>query len=102
MGVALTGSATSHPPAPALEIRSVEPIVDVLFRFILGIAISRLEQPFQLLTIAIDFGEVVVGQVAPLFFDLPGQLLPVTLNTIPVHRLSSSAVANFHSQVAIW
>ena len=34
---------------------------------------------------SVNGGEIVVGQLAPLLFDLPLDLLPVSFDTIPVH-----------------
>ena len=40
----------------------------------------------ELLAAAVDLGEVIVGQFAPLLLHLTRELLPVALNTISVHR----------------
>ena len=39
----------------------------------------------ELIALAADHVEIIVGQPAPLFFDLAFDLLPVPLNAVPVH-----------------
>jgi hypothetical protein len=41
-----------------------------------------------LIAFAIDGGQVVVGELAPLLFDLAFDLLPVSFNTVPVLTIS--------------
>jgi len=41
-----------------------------------------------LLTFAIDLREIVVGELAPLLFDLSSRLLPISFNSIPVNALA--------------
>ena len=56
-----------------------------LLHLILGVAVARLDLAFQLLTVAVDLGNVVVGELAPLLLDLAGHLLPIAFDAIPVH-----------------
>src|SRR5438477_10202029 len=64
---------------------AAKPVVDVLLHLVLGIAVASLELALELLTAAVDLGEVVVGQLAPFLLDLAGELLPVAFDAIPVH-----------------
>ena len=40
----------------------------------------------QLVPFPIDDVEVIVGELAPLLFDLAFHLLPISFNAIPVHE----------------
>lgn len=64
---------------------TASPVVDVFLHLILGVAVSGLDLALQLFAVAIDFGDVVVSELAPLLFHLAGKLLPVSFNPIPVH-----------------
>jgi hypothetical protein len=44
-----------------------------------------LDLSLELFTLAIDSGEIIVGEFAPLFFDLPSRLLPISFDPIPIH-----------------
>src|SRR5690606_22259949 len=48
-------------------------------------AVGLLDAPEQLVALAGDDIEMVVGQFAPLLLDLAFQLLPVSFDDVPVH-----------------
>ena len=63
---------------------------DLLFDLVFTAPISFLDFPGKLLALAVDLVEVIVRQIALLFFDLAFKLLPVCLKGVPVHgRLRS-------------
>src|SRR5260370_21271324 len=63
---------------------------DLLLRLVLGDAVALLDPAHELIAPAFDDRPVVVGQLAPFLLGLAGELLPVTLDPIPVHpRLSA-------------
>jgi hypothetical protein len=47
--------------------------------------ITLLNYSFQLIATTGDSVQIVVGEVAPLLFDLAFELLPVSFNSIPIH-----------------
>src|SRR5512132_3795168 len=59
--------------------------IDLLFGLVLRDAIRFLQLACELIALAGDRVDLVVGQLAPLFLDLARQLLPVAFNPIPVH-----------------
>src|SRR5204862_4470781 len=56
-------------------LRAIAPVVNLLLRLVLGVAVLRLELSFQLFPIAIDLGELIVGELAPLLFHLARERL---------------------------
>ena len=72
--------------SPALALR---PLVDLLARHVPLNAVAFLNPPLQLLSLAVDEGEIVVGQLAPLLLNLALGLFPVSFNSIPVHCSNS-------------
>src|SRR5437868_465046 len=52
---------------------------------LLGIAVAFLDAPGQLVTLAVDLGQIVVGQVAPFLLDLALGLIPLAFHLVPVH-----------------
>src|SRR6478736_1508065 len=63
----------------------VRPVVDLPARFVLRAAILLLDLAHQLVALAADRVELVVGELAPLLLHLPAELLPIALDAIPVH-----------------
>jgi hypothetical protein len=59
--------------------------LDARTGFVLGHAIRFLNLAGQLIELAGNHVEVIVGQFSPLFFRLAFELLPVSLHDIPVH-----------------
>ena len=55
-----------------------QPGVDVFPDLVLRDSISLLDYPLQLIAMTLDFVQIVVGEIAPLLFDLALELFPVT------------------------
>src|SRR5262249_20117960 len=70
----------------SLPFLGAVPVVDVLAHLVAGDAVALLDLALELLAVAGDDIEVVVGQAAPLFLHLALELLPVTFDAVPVHR----------------
>jgi hypothetical protein len=106
----LDGGALSHSkknPAEAgisfamkgsLPGLTIVPGIDLLLRLILGVTVSLLDLAFELVTLARDHVQVVVGELTPLLFDLALHLLPISFNAVPVHEYTSTMFAG--SQIA--
>ena len=62
------------------------PLSQLFFGFVLGYAVALLDLASELVTAPSDDVQIVVGQFAPLLFDLASQLFPTTLNFVPVHE----------------
>jgi hypothetical protein len=75
----------------------IEPIVDVLLGLILGQAVALLQLAFELLALAVDDSEVVIGELAPLLLDLARHLFLVPFDLIPIHDGLPIAVTSFQS-----
>jgi hypothetical protein len=60
-------------------------MVDFSTNLILGIPIAFLDFAFELVTSAVDSSKVVIGELAPLLFDLARELFPTSFNPIPIH-----------------
>ena len=67
------------------ELETANPILDLLLRFILGHAVAFLDAADELVLLPVDHLQVIIGEFAPLFFDLAGKLLPVDLYHVPIH-----------------
>jgi hypothetical protein len=65
--------------------KPIQPSIDILANLILGYSIALLDLAFELITSAVNCSEVVVCELAPLFFNLAGELFPASLNSIPIH-----------------
>jgi hypothetical protein len=85
--------APAHAPRPAGQPRRLSqalasiPGVDLLAGLILGDSVSLLNDPFESFLVAVDLGEVVVGQFSPLLLHRALHLLPISFDSIPVHRV---------------
>src|SRR3954451_5306237 len=66
-------------------LHAVDPAIDLALRLVLGKAVAFLDAANELVLLAVDDGDVVLGQLAPLLLDLAGELLPVAFNAIPIH-----------------
>src|SRR5437764_8891004 len=64
-----------------------QPVVHFLANLVTGISIAILNPSLQLFPASIDHGQVVVGQLAPLFLDLAFEFFPAAFDTIPIHHL---------------
>ena len=58
-------------PRAQQQLHPADPVVDILLYLILGVAVARLDLTFELLAVAVDLGNVVVSELAPLLFGLP-------------------------------
>jgi len=61
------------------------PFADLLFRFFHGNAITLLHGTFQLLEIAADAHEVVIGKLAPLGFRCADELIELAFDGVVIH-----------------
>src|SRR5690606_15502162 len=61
------------------------PVVDLAGNTVLLDSVTLLDLAFELIALACDLIEIVIGQLAPLFLDLALELLPVAFHSIPVH-----------------
>jgi hypothetical protein len=64
----------------------VKPILNLLARLVFSQAVSLLNQAFELISATSDLVQVVIREIAPFFFDFAFQLLPISFDSIPVHR----------------
>ena len=69
------------------RLESGHELIEFLFRFFLGIAVSLFQKSGELISLSRDHRQVVVCQFAPFFLDSTSELLPVAVNLIPVHFL---------------
>src|SRR5260370_40879438 len=77
---------------PCGHLHAVHPRFDLTLRLVLGNAVAFLDAADELVLLAADDGQVVLGQLAPLLLHLAGQLLPIAFDAIPIHdSLLSSA-----------
>jgi hypothetical protein len=84
-----TGAISSESYLPSLR---VIPSVDISLGFVFGFAVALLDFSLELLTLAVDYIEIIISEFTPLLFDLALDLLPITFNTIPCHNFSSMLV----------
>src|SRR5262245_45900313 len=76
-----SGSLMFHFHAVA-HVRMRE-IAHFLLRFFFRNSVALLDFSHQLIPLARNHVHIVVGQLAPLLFDLPDRLSPLTFNLIP-------------------
>src|SRR5262245_21983677 len=84
-----TNGAGGRPPAPR-DVRYASsavvfhfPVADLLAGLLLGDAVGALDAADQDVATALDRGEVVVGQLAPLLLDVALGHVPVALDLLP-------------------
>src|SRR5258707_9593001 len=75
----------SFPREERLPLLRAVPVVDILAHLILGDAVPLLNLAFELVALAANDIEIVIGQLAPLRFDLAFDLLPISFHAIPIH-----------------
>src|SRR5690606_18799771 len=63
----------------------VEEFLHFAVRGLAGTAITFLDQPRQLLGVALNLGELIIGQITPGGFGLTFELLPLSLDGVFVH-----------------
>src|SRR5262245_14560417 len=85
-------ASTTRPRS--MDLHAPDPVVDLLLDLILSVPVPRLDLALELLAISVNLSNVIIGQLAPLFLDLAGHLLPIALDAVPVHdrALSSHGV----------
>src|SRR6056297_801575 len=64
------------------------PFVDFPVRLFLGLAVAFLDDALELFAIARRHVDIVVGQAAPVLQGVALELLPLTLDLVPVHEWS--------------
>jgi hypothetical protein len=64
---------------------TLQPIIDVLAHHIPGQVIALLDDSFELLAPSVDRGQIVIGKLTPLLFDLALCLFPISFDAVPVH-----------------
>jgi uncharacterized protein YjbJ (UPF0337 family) len=65
--------------------QATRPVVDLLLGLVAGNAVVLLDLADELLALTRHAIDVVVSELAPLFLDLAGELLPVAFDTVPIH-----------------
>lgn len=80
----ISGKKTLHRVRFFFFLR-VLPICNLFLCFVLGDTVSFLDSADQLVTLARNHFEVIIGELSPLLFDIALELLPVTFNAVPVH-----------------
>src|SRR5262245_60256227 len=86
-------AAAARPPPFAL--RSVlQPGIDLLLGLVLGVPITLLQAAGELLALAFDHVDIVVGELAPVLLHFAFELVPVSFHTIPVHHLLLLVIAD--------
>jgi hypothetical protein len=68
------------------------PVGQLLFGSVAGQALAFLQLAQELLALAGDDVQIVVGELAPLLTDLAGELLPVALDAVFIHGLVLSVM----------
>src|SRR5262245_6060756 len=75
----------ARPPGqPSVEFF---PVLHLALGLVAADAVGFLHLADQLVALAVDLGDLIVGQLAPLGLDLAAELLPVAFDAIPVHAL---------------
>src|SRR5258708_9662690 len=68
------------------------PFLELLLGLVLADAVGVLDLADQLVALAGDLVELIVGQLAPLLFHFALRLLPVACDAIPVHAIPLTLV----------
>src|SRR4051812_16028185 len=85
LGDVSAGRGRRRQRRPSRSSLAIEPAVDLGLRLVLGVTVVLLEAAFELVTLAVDDVQVIVGELAPLFLGLASELFPVSFDTIPIH-----------------
>jgi hypothetical protein len=56
------------------------------------VTVARLDLALELLAVAVDLREVIVGELAPLCFHLAGDLLPIACDAVQFMDGSSTLI----------
>src|SRR5690554_4842158 len=74
---------------PAARLRRLvahaQEFIDLSVSLILPDAVALLNFTLELLALAIDGLQVIIGQLAPMLLNISTKLLPISLDTIPIH-----------------
>jgi hypothetical protein len=73
-------------------LHAAEPVVDILLHLVLRVTVARLDLALELLAVAVDLREVIVGELAPLCFHLAGDLLPIACDAVQFMDGSSTLI----------
>src|SRR5215204_733645 len=66
------------------------PVVHFTSDLVLLIPVTLLDLAFELVAAAVDHVQIVIGELAPLLFDVAFELLTVPFNPVPIHRRLST------------
>src|SRR5215203_2339545 len=66
------------------------PVVHFTPDLVLLIPVTLLDLAFELIAAAVDHVQIVIGELAPLLFDVALELLPVPFHSVPIHGYASS------------
>src|SRR5215831_4401317 len=64
---------------------ALQPSIDVLAHHIFGETVALLDYTFKLFALSLDLSQIVIGELAPLLFDLALSLFPISFDAVPVH-----------------
>ena len=78
-------------PVNQQSMERLQPVIDLLARSVLTLAVPLLNLSFELLATSGDLLEIIVRELGPFFPDLTRELLPVSLDPMPIHRNFPSA-----------
>src|SRR6266536_2168683 len=67
-----------------IDVLLVEPL-QFVFRLLARISVALTDDPGELVELALGHGQVIIGQLAPLFLHLAPELLPLPGNDVAVH-----------------
>ena len=70
------------------------PIGELLLRFILGDAVRFLDLAGEVIPLARNHVELVIGELAPLLLDIALELLPVAFDAVPFISVSFKLTEN--------
>ena len=71
-----------------IRLHPANPVVDFLLYLVLGIPVARLDLALELLAVAVDLRDVVVGELAPLLLNFAGDLFPIAFDAVPIHWMA--------------
>src|SRR6516162_857458 len=64
---------------------TIQPSIDVLAHLISGETVALLDYTLKLFALSVDHLKIVIGELAPLLFDLALSLFPISFDAVPVH-----------------
>jgi hypothetical protein len=89
LAVSLVSASSACTRRPAIFfLQALHELVRLLLGDFLGDAVVFLNFSHELLAFSVDHIEIVIRELAPLFFDTPFRLFPLALNLVPVHMAS--------------